>query len=442
MLHLLTLAKTILEHKANTKLSRKQLQAKQIKKFRKLVAFAYQHSPFYARIIQEQKIDIKHCTPLDFPEITKTDVNNHFDEIITNPDITKEQIAKFLANSTNPNELFKNRYYVITTSGTSGNIGYFIYSRREWLKGLAHSLKFHSIGLRKKIAFVAATTGHFAGISMASSSQHFASKVLFQLQCFEINDSFEDIANQLNKFQPDILVSYAGILRLLAEKQQKGELKIQPEVIESSGEVLLKQDKTFIQNNFNSSIINCYACSEHLLLGMSNIHSDCLSLFEDDLIFEFHSDHLCVTNLYNYTMPLIRYKMNDVLIPKKILDSQSPFIEIEKFCGRNDNMPIFKNVDGKTDFFSYFMLDDLFIEIENFDKFQIKVVNSEKFIFNFIAKPCTAEDKKLKIKKDIQEKLEQILAQKKMHNVKFEIKEVESLNVDARTGKFNLIVFE
>ena len=44
--------------------------------------------------------------------------------------------------------------------------------------------------------------------------------------------------------------------------------------------------------------------------GSSNI-----VLHDHDLIYEFYPDHSVVTNMFNETLPLIRYRMADILRP-------------------------------------------------------------------------------------------------------------------------------
>ncbi|MCP4197223.1 MAG: phenylacetate--CoA ligase [Proteobacteria bacterium] len=62
-----TLIRTRIEHIRNAKLSRQQLEEKQVKKFRRLVAYANQHAPHYQDLIRDLGIDVKTCLPQDFP---------------------------------------------------------------------------------------------------------------------------------------------------------------------------------------------------------------------------------------------------------------------------------------------------------------------------------------------------------------------------------------
>ena len=73
-------------------------------------------------------------------------------------------------------------------------------------------------------------------------------------------------------------------------------------------------------------------------------------LFEDDLFFEFFDDQLIVTNIFNKTLPLIRYKMSDVLSPIVDKNNFYPFTKVSNFVGRQEFAPVFTNEIGEDDF--------------------------------------------------------------------------------------------
>src|SRR6266567_4424885 len=99
--------------KRTARLTREQVKELQQKKFRKLVQFISLHSSYYKQVIKKNKIDVNNCNPEDFPILTKAEVIQHFDEIVTDPRITKAKIADFLEHSSDPNDLFLNQYYII-----------------------------------------------------------------------------------------------------------------------------------------------------------------------------------------------------------------------------------------------------------------------------------------------------------------------------------------
>ena len=187
-----TLLKTKFEHLKSRKLCFEDIRAKNLQKFRKFVAFIKERSPFYKRIIAKYRIDPYRCLPDDFPVMTKRDVIENFDEIVTDQKITRKAISDFIESSKDPLDLFRNQYYVLHGSGTSGEIGFFVYSKNDFARGMAHGMGLVNFNLqikRKRIAFLGATIGHFAGVTMVSTSMRSLPKLIFNTKTFEINQS-------------------------------------------------------------------------------------------------------------------------------------------------------------------------------------------------------------------------------------------------------------
>ncbi|MEG4243622.1 hypothetical protein QUA51_13030 [Microcoleus sp. Pol10_D6] len=437
MRNLLTLAKSAIAHKFNEKLTRHQLEARQLKKFRNLVAFVNERSPFYAQVIEKNQIDIKCCIPQDFPKITKTDLINNFDDIITDSRVTQKEILAFLSSSKNPGDLFKDRFYVVHTSGSSGEIGYFVYAQHEWFKGLSNLLRFQPSNLKKRIAFIGPVEGHYTGVSIAISSQHLFNKYLLDSRVFDVNDSLQTIVEQLNQFQPHILITYPSILRLLAEQKRSGKLRIKLKLIKTSGEALLPGARAFIEQTFQTPLVNIYISSENLIMGSGHPQQEGLLLFEDDLMFELEDDHVCVTNLYNYTMPLIRYTVADKLVPEQLTKQPYPYMKVKEVLGRSEQDLRLATRNGE-DVISHHILTEFFVQ--NLERFQIKKTSDSSFVFRMQASPHLDNLQKKKLFEDIQYELNQILNKKLMTNVQFSIEEVDSFSVNEKSGKFQLVV--
>jgi phenylacetate-CoA ligase len=108
----------------NETMSRQQLEAQQLRKFRRLVAYVQKHSPYYADLIASRSIDIYTCRLEDFPVLTKSAVMANFDRIITDRRLSKHMLTEFLKQSKDPAELYLDEYYVVHTSGSPGRRSY------------------------------------------------------------------------------------------------------------------------------------------------------------------------------------------------------------------------------------------------------------------------------------------------------------------------------
>jgi phenylacetate-coenzyme A ligase PaaK-like adenylate-forming protein len=430
------------EFRRAAKLTRGQLEELKLAKFRKLARHARDRSPYYRRIIEERRIDVDRCQPLDFPVLTKTLLMQHFDEIVTAPGVTKRAIAEFLTRSKDPTERFLGKYRVIHTSGSSGEVGYFVYSPQDWARGIAMRPRGQRMQRKRKgklrLAYFAAIDGHYAGVTLIRSFESGVARFFVELRAFEVNSPLPEVIAGLNEFQPDALAGYTTALKILAEKQRAGELNLRYLIgVMTAGEATTEADRALLEQTFHCGLVNTYGCSEHLGMGGSMPGSSNIVLTDNDLVFEFYPDHSVITNLFNYTMPLIRYRMADVLRP---IDSNehAPYLVIESLVGRNELQPLFKNSDGVEDFISPHTINEIFVA--GVTRFQMHLTGADSFDFMVCLDPVLDAQQRASAVEAVAERLRDILARKRMDNVRFAVVPTDDLPVNPRTRKFQLIL--
>jgi phenylacetate-CoA ligase len=434
---LFSLIKQVRIQKRQACLSYGEIRVLQRKKFLQLVQFAVEHSSYYKKIIKKHGIDIAECKPEDFPILTKEDLINNFDEIVTDKQITKKKIEKFLLTSQNPTDFFLDKFIVIRTSGSTGAPGYYVYTVPDFVKGVAASTRVFGTKFFQKLAYIGAINGHFGGITIVNAARQIP--LLYrEVQTFDINQPFPSIIEKLNAMQPTNVTAYAFALRELAKAQREGKLRIHPRFIQSGGEPLGTEDKRYIQDVFQVEVANVYASSEHLLMGIGRDSFGGMYLMEDSLIFEICETYINVTNLYNYLLPLIRYRMSDRLQTVADTTHQFPFTKIKEIVGRNEFVPVFLNDDGREDLISPLILVDFYAE--HLQRFQFHIINNRQFIFKACLDSGITEKQKERAVKQIEKNLKTLLAGKRMTKVAFEIKLVDQLWVDPKTGKFRLFI--
>ncbi len=439
-----TLLRKRREYRQNERMTRSELEQLQLKKFRLLVRHAQINSPYYARIIRERQIEPETCVPEDFPVLTKPDLIEHFDEIVTDRRINKQVISEFLKRSTDPNDLLFNQYHVTHTSGYSGQIGYFVFSESDWGRGMAQNSRQRyegtpSIGFRRpRIAYFAAIGGHFGGVSMASMMKRGILKWFVRLALFEVNDPLPRTIAQLNEFQPDAVIGYTTALKILADKQLSGDLNISPVMVSTGGEAQSAADRELLRKAFKCNVSNIYGCTEHLIVGFSNTDDDTMIIYDDDLIYEFHDDHSVVSNLFNFTLPLIRYRMSDIFKLVEDDHSMEPYRIIHSMVGRSEIVPTFINRDGSEDFISAFTIIELFIP--GVSRFQMRIIDEAHFEFAVCLESGLDDNGREAAIAATQRRLREILNQKLMDNVSFEVTVADDLPVNEKTGKYQLIV--
>lgn len=422
-------------HKCAPSQTREHVQKRQLKKFRQLLTFAQKNSIYYRNLLAKKKIDLENCTPQDLPILTKKEVMEHFDEIVTTPELSKQKIYDFLKTSKNAGELYLNKYHITHTSGSSGEPGLFAFSRQEWITGtlpiMESVIKFKP---KQKLAYIAAVGGHFAGISIAKTSGKLP--WYSENRFYDINGSLPNIIAELNDYQPTFISGYPTALKFLAQAQQNGDLNIHPNTIATGGEPVSPQDQMLIESQFNAPLINLYAATEFLLMGIGKTGNSGMIMNEENLIFEINPEFTCITSLFNKTLPLIRYQMNDVLLPKE--NEKSPYLHIEKLIGRKEITPIFTNQHGQEDFIH----PGIFMELvtKNLDRYQIVLQDKQSFTVKAAFTQKLSHTEKTDVIQSITSQIDHILAHKSMKNVRYEIKEVDTLWVDPKTGKFKLIL--
>ena len=107
-----------------------------------LVAHARAHSPFYRE--------------WDGEPLTKTTMMERFDDIVTDPRLRREALLAHVEQITS-DELYLGRYRVMTTSGSSGRKGLFVYDRPEWVALMSQFLRYsEAAGSRPRFPAAAA----------------------------------------------------------------------------------------------------------------------------------------------------------------------------------------------------------------------------------------------------------------------------------------------
>ncbi len=428
--------------------SRAELEAAKEQKFRALLRHVSARSPYYANIIRERRLDVNTCSSGDFPVLTKATLMANFDAIVTDRRVTKQVIAEFLSRSTDPKEQLFKELTVMHTSGTSGEVGYFLYSpadfgrvraaamrNRRAFRGQFPPMRFRLRRIR--VAFYGATGGHFAGVTGVASMQQGLRKLFVDARAFEVNTPLPQVVHEINAFRPDALWGYTTALKMLGDEQLAGRLSIKPWGVIATGEMVTPSDLRFLSEAFaGARALSMYACTEHMMMGISNPDGATMTLLDDNLIFEFYEDHSVVTNLFNYTLPLIRYRMSDILRP--VSAPQARRIVIQNLVGRTEQMPVFINGEGAKDFISPHIINEIFVT--GVTRFQMQITGPSSFRFLICVDAALADAEQATAAANVRARLAEILAQKGLSNVAFEVDIVADIPLNERTRKFQLIV--
>jgi phenylacetate-CoA ligase len=334
------------------------------------------------------------------------------------------------------------------TSGTSGEVGYFLYSPTDFGRLRAAGMRnreafralFPRLGFRLRrvrLAFYGATGGHFAGVTGIASMQRGLGRLFIDARAFEVNTPLPEVVRAIDAFKPDVLWGYTTALKMLGDEQRAGRLRITPVSVIATGEMVTTADAQFLSAAFDGAgVVSMYACTEHMLLGMSNPDGHSMTLLDDNLMFEFYEDHSIITNLFNHTLPLIRYRMSDILRP--VSPPGAPRIIIENLVGRTEKLPLFVNASGNKDFISPHTINEIFVR--GVTRFQMQITGDASFRFPICVEPDLDSAQRGAAVAGVEARLKEILAQKGLGNVTFDVPIVENIPLNERTRKFQLIV--
>lgn len=332
--------------------TREDLQNYQQQQLSSLVAYAARHSSFYRNLYGD--INAHKVALSDLPVTNKKSMMENYDRFVTDPRLKLSELQAHIGQLTS-DEYYLEEYRVTTTSGSSGLKGVFVSNRKEWSTALAAFLRCGKfMGLtprlpnRRKVCTIGADNPIHVSYRMAISSDIGLMKSLR----LDATLGIEKHVTALNKFQPEYLSTYPSIASILAREQIEGRLNINPQVISTFGEVCTKDMEGNIKEAWGILPFNIYGMTEAgIILG-----SDCschrgVHVFEDLFIVEVVDEHnkpvpdgspgsrLLITNLFNYSQPIIRYEVSDMLtISTDECPCGLPFRLISSIDGRSDDI--------------------------------------------------------------------------------------------------------
>ncbi|MGD1044502.1 MAG: hypothetical protein ABR936_04120 [Bacteroidota bacterium] len=422
-------------------------------RLKQLLKHVLTHSEFYKKHYAEQGItfkDIDHLKIEDLPFTTKDLLMKNFDEVSNDPLLNIRDICHYVKNNNDYRLWYKNKYKIIKTSGCSGRYGVFIYDKQSW--NILRAITINRVSYVKvnpfkktKLAVLVDISGLHAGISLMGNIP----KLFFDLLIINVHEPQKFIIDKLNSFQPDILSGYANSIYLCAHEQLDCRLQIQPKQVSCSGEPLTYEAINIIHKAFRVPPINMYGASESICMANSSLKCHNLHIAYDWNLIEVldacgkkaqeeEIGNAVLTNLYNYSFPLIRYKMNDRISMR--LNScphcGSIFPVITKIEGRAEDMLKFTRHDGSEEYlFCSFMT--LFNEpsIKSF-----RVIQKER---NYLEIQLVLADKKpadATINK-LDDNFKSLFSTKNLsRDVSYKFVFVDTISADATTGKTTRII--
>ncbi len=318
-------------------LSRKQILDIQHDKLQKLIWHAYEHVPYYRK-----SFDAVGVRPQDIRDIN---------DLVKIPFLTKETLKKsdtsfFLSDNHNPNNVVR-----IATSGSTG-VPLHVYADRTQLeyRYAAVLRNWHWTGYKfgdKQIRLWHQTIGMTEEQIKMEWLDSFLMRREF-LPVFEMDrNRLFQFMEKIRKYGPTMMDGYAEAFNLLSRFIKSNNISdIEVPIIISSAQMLPDHVRELIREQFHAEVFDRYGAREFSTIAHECEYHNGYHVNAENLIVEILKDEkpvrpkemgeVVITDLNNFSMPLIRYRIGDL----------SCVLEGECRCGRG--LPRIGKIMGRT----------------------------------------------------------------------------------------------
>ena len=267
------------------------------------------------------------------PTMTKTDLMDNWDSIVTDSGVTLEAAQGVLdAHSAGePFRFLDDRFLVVATGGSTG-VRSVLVGDEDWYgstlgSDFAMTQSQAAAGVvprpdpsqRLKMARLTATSPVHVTATIPAI---LGSNDGMEFYTVGPGTPIDEGVETLNQVQPDTLFGYPSLLEIYADAARTGRLRISPTVVGSAAEPLTAEVKEAVEAVWGVGVSNTYASSEGFV-AKSWGHSSQLYLPDDVVIIELVDDEnqpvgpgvesskVLVTHLHGRVQPLIRYEISD-----------------------------------------------------------------------------------------------------------------------------------
>ena len=439
----------------------RQLDQIQLRRFRKLLRYAQLYSPYLAR--KYRGIDAACAELSDIPPMTKAEMMEHFDDIVTDRRITRAAVQKFTANPENVGRYFLGKYPVVHTSGSQGQPALLVQDPLAFVRVFSmqiargHRVRktigslFHAFFHRRRVAIFQLQPGFFPSGASFAYMPHVMQRIT-RIMRLQYADPFADNIEKLNDFQPNVIIGYGHIMANLATAQLDGRLRLRDagclEQMTSIAEPVLSETTDLIHRVFGIHLASQYAMGECLALTLgcpyhpgSHINTDLAALEVVDKSGQPVPNGKCgdkvrVTNLCNYVQPVIRYEIDDVVtMSDRPCPCGNPLPLIHSVAGRyNDHLWI--EVAGRPQQLPTFFFTVAFHPILELAEFQVTLVGHNRFEVQVIGVPGGG----LTAQRILDALNQQAYREGLKGALDFSVRLVDAIPPDRRTGKLRRYV--
>lgn len=281
----------------------------------------------------------------ELPVLSKSTLMEEWDRIVTDPRLCRAGAERYLEGNAAVPHL--DEYRVCTTGGSTGMRGVFVNARRDFaltMAGMLRAVVDGGIRPEQRLASIG-----------SPSPFHLSNQVFAALRAgragsppLDVTMPLGEIVDALNAYRPEVITTYATILRLLAEEQLAGRLGIELSIAATGSEVLTDETRARVREAWGIEVIDVYVSTEGGMMASECPEHCGRHVWEDMVILEAVDEHnrpvppgvpshkVLLTNLWCRAQPLIRYELADsVTFAEGPNPAGRPFARIERIEGRS-----------------------------------------------------------------------------------------------------------
>jgi putative adenylate-forming enzyme len=166
---------------------------------------------------------------------------------------------------------------------------------------------------------------------------------LLKFNFFDLLEPIEKSFKHLISLKADILVAQPSVLLRLAKLYEDKDIIPGFKKVISIAEILEKQDEIYFQHIFGVKIGEVYQATEGFLgfrcsKGKIHLNTDFLIIEKDYVDRESGRYNPVITDLYRRSQPVVRYKLDDILVDGDDCDCGICLPVIDRIEGRNDDI--------------------------------------------------------------------------------------------------------
>jgi phenylacetate-CoA ligase len=317
-----------------------ELRALRDERLKRMVRYAAATVPYYQRVFRAQRIDPRDIRSVDdlgqLPLLDKQTVREAPELFVSTSQQGRKSIPFLTSGSTGiPLHIYHDPYSLLA------NIAF---GERE--RAVVTSLCRTSLGYREAYIFYAGSIGERVRRFYEQST---FIPIRPQRLSLSVLEPVEDIVQAINRFRPDVMISYGSYLEILFRLLHLRRLQMYlPQALIYVSDAMTSDGRHFIEEKFAVPVLSRYSAAEAFKIGFVCEERKAFHLHEDlchlkivnssgEQVADGEMGEVVISNLINRGTVLLNYRLGDLAVMSPERCS----------CGRT--LPLLAEIEGRVE---------------------------------------------------------------------------------------------